>query len=96
MGRQRFTPEQIIAKLREVDDGRYHRAGQGLRPLWLSPHPCSSGACWLAGQPVGGRADLAAGGSQSSEEATETTSTMAGRWIVHPAAPTASWARVVL
>src|SRR3546814_8271862 len=74
---------------RAAPDGRHYRAGEGLWPLRLSPYPCAARACRLAGQPVGGRAHLAAGGFKGAEETTEAPPALAWRRVVHPVAPAA-------
>jgi putative transposase len=81
---------------RAATDCRHHRAGDGLWSVWLSSNPCSARQCRLASQPVGGRADLAAGGFEGSQAAAETPPSLAGRRVVHAPSPPTSRACLVL
>src|SRR3546814_21134109 len=81
---------------RSSPDVRHYRAGEGVWPLRLSPYPCAARACRRSGQPVGGRAHLAAGGFKGAEETTEAPPALAWRRVVHLVAPAAPRACVVL
>ena len=80
------------AAAREED----RRAGDGVRPVRLSPDDGDAAERRLAGEPQAGGADLAAGRAEGAEAAAETGAAVAERRIVRPAAAGVPGPRVVV